>query len=657
MSSPLSTDCRLWIRATRRPFVTYFLALLIIAISAKSRSGLLVGIALVVLLVASIWVGHTIRGERRRATYRVGLARLVVAVMVGVVSVALMFLSRLHPILEIPAFAGLGMLVVSIGGLISEARRYRRWEHVRGPVALGVAFVSLAAALIFHPKSGLFIVVVVLSLVLANLGTELHSEDRLRSRPEWNPLRVAALGALMMVIGVGLLVSWGAGPVGGMIFALVVLALVSMATSDSDSLLVVVVIAFALIWASAPRVVGPDPELEAHKDASYYLVVGDSYISGEGAQRYYEGTNTSKRNEQRTNTCRRAPTAWAVRLAAKHTAAEVPRRVLFIPCSGAVGANIRATAPLDRNGAPRGPAELEEFGTERVKRGLKAPSFVLVSVGGNDAEFGTIGKTCVGPGDCAEVGDMFFKALAKVEEQLDATYRDLRAAVGPDVPVVAVPYPIPVSDSGRCPDVFLGETERKFVVQFVRELNAVVESAATRGGFAYMNTMETALTKAGKRLCDGPSGSGLNFLNWNPQAGNLWQSLTPTNWTHNSLHPNEGGHEAMREAADEWFQTNAGLRAGHVTRGPHRTVRSVDQMLEFGATKLCTVQEKEACGLGKNDWLYEQGFRLVSSSFLAIVLAATGAWMLAMAPIRYATEHNISSATIILRIIRFVKKG
>lgn len=657
MSSALSADCRLWIKATWRPFVAYFLALLFVAISTKSRSGLVTGFALIVLLVASIRVGHTIRGERRRATYRVGLARLAVAVMVGVVSVALMFLSRLHPIMEIPAFAGLGMLVVSIGGLISEARRYRRWEHVRGPVALGAAFVSLAAALIFHPKSGLFIVVVGSSLLLANLGTELHSEDRLRSRPQLRPWWVAALGALIMLVGVGLLVSWGAGPVGGSIFALVVLALVSMAASDSDSLLVVVVIAFALIWASAPRVVDQDPELEAKKGAPYYLVVGDSYISGEGAQRYYEGTNTSERNEQLTNTCRRAPTAWAVRLAAKHTSAQIPARVLFIACSGAVTANIRSTPPLDRNGARRGPAELEEFGAERVKRGLEAPSFVLVSVGGNDAEFGTIGKTCVGPGDCAEVGDVFLKALAKVEERLDTTYRDVRAAVGSGVPVVAVPYPIPVSDSGRCPDVFLGETERKFVVQFVGELNAVVKSAATRAGFAYMDTMETALTSAGKRLCDGPSDSGLNFLNWNPQAGSLWQSLTPTNWTHNSLHPNEGGHEAMREAADEWFQINAGLRAGQVTSESRRTVRSVDQLLKFGTTKLCTVQNKEGCGLKKNDWLYEQGFRLFSSSFLAMVLAAIGAWMLVMAPIRYATEHNITSATIILRIIRFVKRA
>lgn len=87
-SSALSNDCRLWIRATWRPFFAYFLALLFVAISAKSRSGPLVGFAFVVLLVASIRVGHTIRGERRRATYRVGPARLVVALMVGVVSVA-----------------------------------------------------------------------------------------------------------------------------------------------------------------------------------------------------------------------------------------------------------------------------------------------------------------------------------------------------------------------------------------------------------------------------------------------------------------------------------------------------------------------------------------------------------------------------------------
>lgn len=654
--SALGDECRRWLRATWPPMVAYILALLLIAAFAGTHDRILIGLAAVALGATSIWFGHTIRRERRQANYRVGRARLVVAVVVALLSIGSMFSSVLGRWFEVLAFAGLGMLVVSIGGLVSEARRYQRWEHARGPVALGVALLAMSAALIFHPKSGVFVVVAGAGILLAELGTELYSDDRLRTVPLWNPWWTASLGSLVMLVGVGLLVSWGAGLTGGFYFAVVVLAVVWMAASDSDSLGIVMVVALALIWASVPRDVVPDSTLEARRNEPYFLVLGDSFISGEGAQRFYEGTNTSNANREHTNTCRRAPTAWPVRLATGTHPAGIPDRMVFLACSGAVSANIRSTPRFGANGQRQGPAELEELATRRTASGLtEPPAFVLLSVGGNDSGFGTIGKTCVGPGTCAEVGDKFLDALRKVEQQLDATQRDVRAAVGPDVPVITVPYPIPVSDSGACPDVFLSDAERKFVVQFVTELNAVVRSAATRAGSEYMDTMETALMLPGKRLCEGPNPSGLNFLNWHPQAGNLWQSLTPTNWTHNSLHPNEDGHEAMRTAAAQWFEAHPNLGTRQPTDDSPRTVRRVDQMLKFGTTTLCSVRRQESCALEKNQWLYEEGFRLISSSFLPTVLAMVGAWMIAMAPIRWATENNITSATVILRLVRLLR--
>ncbi len=84
-----------------------------------------------------------------------------------------------------------------------------------------------------------------------------------------------------------------------------------------------------------------DARVQPRADEGYYVALGDSYMSGEGAREFISGTNTVEPNESRTNECRRATSAWGYRLAEVNYGLEdVPHRVLFLPCSGAVAGNI-----------------------------------------------------------------------------------------------------------------------------------------------------------------------------------------------------------------------------------------------------------------------------------------------------------------------------
>lgn len=647
--STLVGDCKLWVRAIRTPAAAFVALLVLIAGFSDSHSRPLVWSLGILLLGASIWLGHVVRRERRTAEYAVSRARLVVAALVAAVSIVLMLLSFVDQWFEAFAFAGLGFFVIAVGAGISEARQYRRFEHVRGPLLLGASFFGMAAALILLPAPGALLAIG-LFLVVALLGTELHTEDRLRSRPWFNPWLQALLGIGLVALAVGLMMSWGAGPVGGVIVGIVVIVLVLMAAVDSDSLLIVLVIAGALIWASGPRSSAIDGDHAAKAGEPYFLVLGDSYVSGEGAEKYYEGTNTAEIGTERTNTCRRAPTAWANTLALDPPGT-VPPRVLFLACSGAVTENIRKVPRLDDAGEPRGAAELLEYKAQREKLGLtEPPRFVVLGVGGNDVGFGTIGKSCVGPGDCAELGHKFLDNLREVERKLVDAYRDVQEVVGA-VPVVVVPYPIPVSDADRCEDddVFLTANERKLVVSFVTELNAVVESAAATVGFHYMDRMESALSAPGIDLCRGPS-SGLNFVDWNPQAGGLWATLTPTNWTHNSLHPNERGHEAMRSAARQWFVEHPELVALPAGAGTQHPVPEMGDLFDFGVTRLCGFDPDESCDIRGQGWLLGQTVGFIGTVFLPLILCAIGAWFAAFAPIRYASEHGITIVSLLARL-------
>ena len=254
-------------------------------------------------------------------------------------------------------------------------------------------------------------------------------------------------------------------------------------------------------------------------------------MSGEGAELFLEGTNV-----QGVDTCRRAPTAYAALLALEPRD-DVADRVLFLACSG---------------------AKIEEIAAQlaRVPGGLGSSErveMVLLSVGGNDALFGTVGRVCLLPFDCTEFGRAWLGNLPTLVPQLQAVYRTvLDAFPGADVYVVPYPSPINRSRAGCDYSMFSGD-EHAFLAAFTAALDDTVAGAVSgldEHRLHFVDTMPAALAGSRLRLCDTPDAgdAGVNLLAANSVLGSLEQSVFPLNWVHNSLHPNARGHEAMRAA-------------------------------------------------------------------------------------------------------------
>ena len=68
--------------------------------------------------------------------------------------------------------------------------------------------------------------------------------------------------------------------------------------------------------------------------------------------------------------------------------------------------------------------------------------------------------------------------------------------------------------------------------------------------------MQFALADANLQLCDPENDGrpGLNFIGLRSMSGVAEQRFNPANWSHNSLHPNERGHDAMLRTFEHWYQ-------------------------------------------------------------------------------------------------------
>ena len=116
---------------------------------------------------------------------------------------------------------------------------------------------------------------------------------------------------------------------------------------------------------------GSSDHQQPRQRAGGYVAMGDSYSSGEGTGIYTRGTNSS------TNQCHRSPLAYGPLISA--TTRNLGR-FSFVACSSAT------TASLYVANAGRAP-QLDAL-RPRTK-------LVTLTIGGNDAVFGTVAKACV----------------------------------------------------------------------------------------------------------------------------------------------------------------------------------------------------------------------------------------------------------------------
>ncbi|WP_189745599.1 GDSL-type esterase/lipase family protein [Streptomyces nojiriensis] len=357
-------------------------------------------------------------------------------------------------------------------------------------------------------------------------------------------LRFAAVGFLVLVVG---FVVWLASDDWVMTAILVgsALLLLLAIVSNTHADVALVLVGLCLLSAAPPE----DPE-PAQGGNRVLVAVGDSYMSGEGASRYFEGTD-----DVRGDHCRRAPSAYAVKIADQDERFD---GIQFIACSGARTSEVIAGA--QGGSAQEGVLDTQVDQLTKLGSALR-PALVIVSLGGNDAGFGTLGQACIAPGPCNTQRSLFEGNLDSVKDALVAAYRSLKRALPAGVPIVAVPYPQPIAEADDCSGVALAKGERDFIRTFATDLNAKIDEARKEvQGIEYLKEMERAFEDRHLQLCDKKKKeAGVNFVGFKSVSGPPVQRFNPANWLHNSLHPNERGHEAMLATFQDWLKRNPKL--------------------------------------------------------------------------------------------------
>ncbi len=634
----------LWGRRARAISLAYLwlgLAAASVTVAGAFGSSILVLIAGGALFVALVRLGRVIRNDHDHDGANAKRSRWWTRVVLVAILTQLVTLSQLMPaVADELEFLALVTGFVLLSSSINELR-FSHWPNGwRGPVVMAATGALIVVALWLVPatSASLALKLVAGAMMLGHLGIVIGSEDRIdqlvnnpSQRALFWPVTIAGVAFLIagfvLLRGSGLPVSYALGTVAAFVL------LIATAASKGDGDLLAIIVAITLIWAAAPRTVAPPENLVdkapfaavgaepgANPDAGAspaVLVVGDSFISGEGARRFIDGTN-----ERNGNTCRQASSSWAVRVAEESDV--VPNTVIFRACSGARTPAIDTSDQL---------ANLDEFNIE----------LVIVSVGGNDAGFARLGQACLAPGNCADVAQSLRDRLAlgnappgvdqariPVEEAVVGAYRRIRAAVGDDAVIVAVPYPRAIKLPG-CDATLLRTNEHHFLDAYTGELNAVIRSAAAREGVIVLDDMENALVEPGLQLCEGGqvSDRGLNFLAASPMTGSIQDTLNPSNWLNNSMHPNERGHDAMLDAAVAWFDLKAPLHTPTRVDQLAYEVASVADLTDDAITCADVETADLDCtdSNAPNRWLLRQTVLALRSMWWRIALVALGAWL------------------------------
>jgi lysophospholipase L1-like esterase len=253
------------------------------------------------------------------------------------------------------------------------------------------------------------------------------------------------------------------------------------------------------------------------------VALGDSYISGEGAKQFFLGTDTD------TNRCRRAPTAYPYIIKQA-----MNLRLIYAACSGALTKNILTdgqypeSEPSQLGGRPQ-IAVLRENTDARV---------VLLMIGGNDAKFGEIGRSCaLEIPSCLRKSKDWMKNLEVVQDQLATVYQEVKQA-SPDSALFVMTYPNPFG-AEYCHDIpLMSEAEYTFLRdEFVPSLDAKIREAAKAADVEVID-LEHAFD--GRRICEvAPEDAALNIVGISRRSPG---DVDIARAFHNSFHPNALGH-------------------------------------------------------------------------------------------------------------------
>jgi lysophospholipase L1-like esterase len=385
----------------------------------------------------------------------------------------------------------------------------------------------------------------------------------LARRPPWPS--AAAVG--LVVFGAGFVVWWmvlddvALGLVlGG---ALAALLFGASLVTRGEGLVVVVLLGLSMVWVVQDHTGEPAPLAAPDADA-VLAAFGDSYLSGEGIGSFYADTNTAGARDLSilgTNECRRSEYAYSPMVAAARTL-----DLAFYGCSGALATTGGFTAD-DPAAVAAEAAANSVYGQllrwEHERGTGNDPTLVLLSLGGNDAGFATIGAACFLPGSCDDALDAnATPALADVTDRVADALTKARTMF-PTSPMVVVAYPQMFGpDIDRCGgQVPFNGTETGALRDFVVALNVAVGAAVERvGGDQVVHFTGATAAYEGARFCElGDDGhlvepTAIRSLAFQPTEGDdLLDRLVPAKIIHNTFHPTRRGHELMTDALLEFL--------------------------------------------------------------------------------------------------------
>lgn len=252
------------------------------------------------------------------------------------------------------------------------------------------------------------------------------------------------------------------------------------------------------------------------------LGMGDSYISGQGAFSYANGTDT------KNNSCHVSQLAYPFILGAKDF-----NSYQSIACSGAVTVDIAGTGG-EYVGQVKDRVKEKERDKQDILSGFLPgyiyqaefastyqPEAILLSVGGDDIGFADIVKACVaneGGGTCYGTYEDRAELVNEINAtypKLVSTYTALRQQSG-GARLYVVGYPQIAAVGGDCGlNVHLNAEEVGFAAQLITYLDDVVRQAAQTAGVFYV---DTAHAFDGHRLCE-PGSKAMNGLTAGGDAG------------------------------------------------------------------------------------------------------------------------------------------
>lgn len=317
-------------------------------------------------------------------------------------------------------------------------------------------------------------------------------------------------------------------------------------------------------------------------------IVGDSYISGEGAadgitsaleptesrKPYETGTDRATlllygRNTPGSNKCHRSSASWAARVASRLGVSASNMR--FIACSGATTEHVRL------NGAgqwPKSPTGV--IGARTQARELTAfndsgaVDLVFVSIGGNDVSFGGIVQRCLMYA-CTRIPHSGWKGDAQREARdLDETVVGALVDVemaAPEAQVWVVGYPDPLAVQS-CLELTITEEEQRWLkAEFIGPMNESLRAAAARMDAGYVSFDSEIV---GHQICSGKDKAYINGL----KLGNDIPAESVGPLGAESFHPNAMGHRHLADVfweqavEDDEFGASASYTAPSISVKP-----------------------------------------------------------------------------------------